>query len=171
MEKVLRVQHHFLLAHGFITCRPWLPWSIPVGFLVVFQIASEILKALVGFYNVIPMCWESLIILSTGMALLTLPLYRRPHIPVWCLYCVMIYSVMMIKHVAFSVLRCMHPCISTPLGVINVGCVALILWQWFQYVSDPTQTPRKLRRWIWSSVTQVLPVVLVPQMMLVLVVM
>jgi hypothetical protein len=171
MQNILQAQHHLLALQGFLSCRPWVPWGLPLLCLLLFRISKFLLTALFSTGVFLPISPESIIVLAPGMGLLTLPMYRCSHINAISLCGMIFYMIAMVKHIAVCALDQLHPSLSTPLGLLNLCWIALLLQQWGSFLSHTKHTPSQLRRWIWHAASFYLPITVMPQMLLLLIIM
>ena len=161
IERLLAAKHQVQTVQHFITCRPWLPWCIPLGFALVVHFLDCILHTLAKLHSPIPCSQLSYVLLSAGMAALTIPLYRFPYIHRFALQGILVCIFLGTHHLSVCLYHSCHPLLSLPFGLLNMG---LQIWILKTSVHGP-----KLRSWLWMVITQHLPMLMLPQILLLLI--
>ena len=166
MDGLLQTQQRVQAMQSFLACRPWIPWVLPMAFGLLFHAATHVVNVLFSTGRLLPDSSETTVILCLVMAVLTVPLYRCVHVPAMLLGAVLLFVTVLVKHVGMRVVQTMHPLVATPLGVLDICCMFVLTHQWMAFVINPACSTRQLRRWVWNAVTLYIPLILVPQILL-----
>ena len=170
MEVYAQTQQRIQCVQHVLARRPWLPWIIPALFAFAYHACRHIVQILT-FGVFLPNREEAVLCLGIVMGIICIPLYRMARIHSAVLFLMLLCIIVTVKHTAVCVLLHVHCALSTPIAVTDGICISLVIQQWYQHIMDPAHGDRQVRRWVWSAMTCWLPLVLVPQMMLLTVVM
>ena len=158
MERFLEAKHQVQTVQHFIACRPWLPWCIPLAVALAFYVLDAVLQLLTKVHLPIPCSQPSYLLLSVGIAALTVPLYRFQYIHALALQGILACIFLGAHHLSVCWYHSCHPVLSLPCGLLNMG---LQIW-----IVKQSLYETKLRQWLWVFLTHHLPLLMIPQILL-----
>lgn len=185
MERILDAHVRLQSAQSVLSRRPWLPWMVPVVFAFprfftnatknlrrLYAISRRFCRLLVSAGSLLPCGANVIVAMSLLLCTLVLPLYRLAHVPTVALAGILLCLLLTMRQVMVCVDRVTSSYVSTPLVLLDAGYSGIMVYRWFLFVCA-AQPPagRQLRQWIWVAITQHLPLILIPQMMLLVILM
>lgn len=140
---------------GFIACRPWLPWLCPLA-VYVWHFSMIQLLLVVQSLNSSP-THAVLVMFSVAAAVATIPLYQRTYVSVVLLYGMVVLVLCMVQHILGVCIAFHNPVVCLTLGAIDFPLLVHIV------AVTIGCSGRTLRPFVWKLFQSVLPVVLLPQ--------
>lgn len=160
MDRLFNAQRRL---RAFVSRRPWLPWTLPLGFAAGYLVGWGLVWTLSTMGTLAPCDPAAYLTGSIILGLLVLPLYRMTHIHSVILWVVALFTVLVVHHHAVCLFRTVHASLSVPLGVLD-GMIILTVGGRGWCHSDN----RLLRGMLWDTLTKHLPFLVLPQTLLLL---
>ena len=161
MEQLLETQQHVKHAQQYLSCHPWLPWTIPMVLYVAFNASVTFLGYMAEFKTPLPCTSHSIVLVCLLMSMLTLGMYRVVKIPRVGLFMTSVCILCSLHHMSVCAFVSFHLGLTVMVGIPNVLLQIQLLHGLVH--SSPSD---ELRRTLWQTLTIYLPMSLVPQMCL-----